>query len=241
MKFNFLIAALLMLMPAAVFAQDYDTGSNGDNPLISYKFDNPELNFQRLKTKEAKVERKKNRLELESKKKGRYVVAASDIPDANPRNADIEYSAPLMISFDEKHLSGLVFDYRNSQNFQAFLLDKKYYYYVVFRDGDMTVVEKSPYKAKRKLGFIAPGIKVERNKIIFSVDGLEMGSANLARKLKTDKYGFFTNNESKLCALGGMFFSVTPYDDDEYSDEDDEDDDSDRRSRRRRSYDDDDD
>ncbi len=242
MKLYFLMAALLMLMPADGFAQDYETGSNGANPPISYKFNNPELTFQRLKTKDAKVELKKNMLELESKKKGRYVVAVSNIPDANPRNADIEYSVPLKFSsFDDKHLSGLVFDYRNNDNFQAFLLDKKYYYYVVFRDGDMSIESKSAYKAKRKFGIIAPGIKIERNNISFFIDGMEMGNANLARKLKSGKYGFFTNNESKLYALGQMFFSVNPYDDDEYNEDEDEDDDSDRRSRRRRSYDDDDD
>jgi len=63
-----------------------------------------------------------------------------------------------------------------------------------------------------------------------------MGSCKIARKVKSKKFGFCTNNESKIEVKGPIEIAVTYFNTDE-----DEDDDSDRRSRRRRSYDDDDD
>lgn len=249
MKFKILMAALLAFTPITCLAQDDNEDSGPQTVTLSYSPDDTDIEFENYKDGDCKIELKKNKLIIESKKKGKfsrdlksagghYVIAATSSYKFNPAGADFSYSAPVKFdNFDDKHVSGIVFDYRNENSFQALVCDKKNFYYIVCRDGEITIEEKGEYKSKRKDNTITPKVEVKNRKITFSIDGIEMGSGKIARKVKSKKFGFCTNNESRIEVKGPIEIGVTYID----SDDEDSDDDSDRRSRRRRSYDEDDD
>ncbi len=259
MKLTRLFASLFVFIPLFASSQDVMSKiseAGGDKVLTDmqkaalneladkgyviqvYEITDPELEFEDYKDKHSKVELKKDKIKLESKNKKHFVVAVTDVRKANPQNCDIMYACPIKFSgFDDNHKSGIVFNYRNTDNFHALVLDKKNYYYLIRERGDSYIEQRGAYKSKKRDNVVTPAISVKNRKLSLIIDGLEMAEVKMSKPLRSRKYGFYTDGESSIEVPGPMIFATFEREDEDgYDDEDD--DDGGRRRKRSRDYDD---
>ena len=155
------------------------------------------------KTKFTKVQLKKNYLELECKEQGKFVSAVSKVPvDFKANVAVIGVFMPL--SINDKHKCGFIFNARNELNFHAIVFDKKYAYYIIAEKGQISVEERALYKAsKNKVWNVA--LAKEGSKCTVILDGMEIMELNNL-ELNGNKVGFYTDNKSKMFAMGIGYF-----------------------------------
>lgn len=237
MKLIKLFGLMLLALPLSVSAQDEDDSEQKSAQHYSIALDDPDYEFMDFKDKYAKSELKKGKLKMECNKEKHFVVSTVQIRKADPSKDHVTYSCGVKCSsFDDKHKSGIVFNYRNEDNFHALVCDKKYYYYLIRDRGDEYVEQRGQYKSKRKSNTIYPKVFIENNKVHLFVDDIELAEVKLRKRLRHKNYGFYTDGKSSIEVTGPLELEVVSMetDDDEYEDEDD------GRSRRRsRDYDDD--
>ncbi len=230
MKYNILFALLFFAFPFQICAQEDD--SEETNAPISFQMpiDDPDLDFSEyeFKEKHGKVEFKKGKLILECKDNKKSVIAVSEVRKADPRNADITFSCPITFSkFDKEHKSGIIFNYRNEDNYHALVFDKDYYYYIIKDRGEDYTEQRSKYKRVKNYNptknTITPEIKIKGRKITIVIDGIEMGEIKLERSIRGRKYGFYTDGESELEISAPLTFTVLQHlydEEDDYQERD---------------------
>lgn len=234
---KYLAMAALLLLPCMLSAKEVQVQAM---TVFSYNFAEPdsEIEWTVFKNDDSKAEIKKKSLELECKRENTSAISTAKFKKVNV-GKDFEYTALFKPSkIDNKSSVGIVFDYRDDNNFQALIIDKNKYYYVVCERGQEYVEAQGDCKVKGI--FCNVTIKKERNSLKFLVNGIEFGSVKTAKKMRQPNFGVIVNGKNKMSCLAVVLGIPLNSNDDDLGDDDSDEDDDDggRRRSRSRDYDD---
>ena len=134
------VLAVSSLMASAQFK------INGKYELKYAPVNDPEYFWTQYKEKKSSVTVDKNKLQLESKEDGLSVVSCAEF-EINPETEDFVFEYIFKPSeVDDKKPFGIVFDYKNENNYSLITFSKKGFIYQVCEKGEFSMVKRGTYK-----------------------------------------------------------------------------------------------
>ena len=130
---------LFFCLSLSLFAQQ----SNIEENTVEMKdLSNPEFNWPQFDNENAECKFRKNSLVLECKKNKSFACTTTELDfDINNVNCVIGFLLEPE-DLDDKHLFGIVFDYKNHNNFQTLCFGKKSFQLVSYEGGERAVVQE---------------------------------------------------------------------------------------------------
>ncbi len=205
----------------------------GEYELKYAPVNDPEYFWTQFKEKKASVVVDKDKLRLESKKEGLSVVSCAEF-DINTEAEDFIFEYVFKPSeVDDNKPFGIVFDYKNENNYSLITFAEKGFMYQVCEKGEFSVVKRGTYKmSSRKKDFQDEEYSSELKSILKDKDVFDVtivkqqgkfyllvNDLEVARfknvNITSSNMGFYIGTEMKLDAYCVLFSSIYYGDEDE--------------------------
>lgn len=205
----------------------------GEYELKYAPVNDPEYFWTQFKEKKASVVVDKDKLRLESKKEGLSVVSCAEF-DINTEEEDFIFEYVFKPSeVDDNKPFGIVFDYKNENNYSLITFAEKGFMYQVCEKGEFSVVKRGTYKmSSRKKDFQDEEYSSELKSILKDKDVFDVtivkqqgkfyllvNDLEVARfknvNITSSNMGFYIGTEMKLDAYCVLFSSIYYGDEDE--------------------------
>lgn len=191
----------------------------------------PEYLWTQYEEKNEKVILDKNVLRLEAKQEGLKVISCAEF-FLNTETEDFIFEFVFKPSeVNDKNNFGIVFDYKNENNFSLITFNKKGYMYSTCEKGELSVVKRGVYKLSPRKKIIADEEYAEelrailknknvydvtlvqqQGKLFLLVNDVEIMSLKNV-KITSPNMGFYVGSKMKLDAYC-VLYSTISYDDD---------------------------
>lgn len=176
---TFALLCAAMFSTAYAAASDYETSASGNDDAgwVTFTAGNSQLQWDEFYDKERSAGVQGDKLHIESKKDKISVLTVSSLP----LRADDDFKVKTVFTVSEindKTPFGIVFNYKDEDNWEGVTFVENTYSYVVFKDGE-EVRSKSksrPTSIKLKKGkkkTVEVTVEKRGEKLRFSIDGNE--------------------------------------------------------------------
>lgn len=142
-KIKTVLSAALLACGSIVYAQSSD--DDGERVRMSYGFEEGRLDRSEYAEKSKKVLIDGDHMVIMCRKEKEDALSVARLPIYPRDNFKLDYNMTVP-KLDEKHLFGVVFNYRDEENYNGVLFDSKKFYYVTKENGAMYTEKKGAVK-----------------------------------------------------------------------------------------------
>ena len=171
----------------------------------------PDFEWSQFDNKQARCQFKKNILELECLKEGMYACTSTEL-DFDVRNNNFILSFQIDVEkLEDEHCVGIVYDFKNTNNFKALYFGKKQFTFVTIENGNKVVEKEGLYKYKleKKKGLIIT-LKKKGRRIDFYLGSQYFPLTTLKQsEITHSNVGFYVENKTGIKITGFGYCVIT--------------------------------